>query len=70
MRGKDTKIEQDIYYIKQTPSYTIFAATQTNPDYFEVSYVFWEHNYSVGKGTTVFDSRFLIFRKSLSITLL
>ena len=28
---------------------------KTNPDlsYFELSYVFWEHNDSVGRGTTV-----------------
>ena len=28
---------------------------KTNPNlcYFKLSYVFWEHNYSVGKGTTV-----------------
>ena len=59
--GKNTKIAQDIYYIKQTPSYAIFPATlfwnstghllhKTNPDlsYSELSYVFWEPNYSVG----------------------
>ena len=58
---------QDIHYIKQTPSYAIFAAMlfwnstghllhKTNPDlsYFELSYGFWEHNYSVGRGTTVY----------------
>ena len=59
-------IAQDIYYIKQTQSCAIFAATQfwnsaghlqhktnPNPSYFELSYVFWEHNDSVGWGTTV-----------------
>ena len=64
------EIAQDIYYIKQTPRYTIFAATlfwnstghllhKTNPDlsYFEISYVFWEHNDSVGRGTTALDYR-------------
>jgi hypothetical protein len=64
--GENTKIAQDIYYIKQTPRYAIFAATlfsnstghllhKTNPNlsYFELSYVFWEPNYSVGRGTTV-----------------
>ena len=62
-------IAQDIYYKKQTPSCAIFTATllwnsaghllhKTNPDlsYFELSYVFWEHNDSVGRGTTVFDT--------------
>ena len=60
-------IAQGIYYIKQTPSCAIFTATlfwnsaghllhKTNPDlsYFELSYVFWEHNDSVGRGTTVY----------------
>ena len=64
--GKNTKIAQDIYYIKQTLSYAIFPATlfwnstghllhKTNPDlsYFELSYVFWGHIDSVGRGTTV-----------------
>ena len=59
-------IAQDIYSIKQTPSCTILAATlfwnsaghllqEKNPylSYFELSYVFWEHNDSVGRGTTV-----------------
>ena len=59
-------IAQDIYYIKQTPSCAILAATlfwnsaghllhNKKPDlsYFELSYVFWEHNDSVGRGTTV-----------------
>ena len=59
-------IAQDIYYIKQPQSYSIFTATllwnntrhllhKTNPDisYFKLSYVFWEHNDSVGRGTTV-----------------
>ena len=59
-------IAQDIYYKKQTPSCAIFTATllwnsaghllhKTNPDlsYFELSCVFWEHNDSVGRGTTV-----------------
>ena len=59
-------IAQDIYYKKQTPSCAIFTATllwnsaghllhKTNPDlsYFKLSYVFWEHNYSVGPGITV-----------------
>ena len=59
-------IAQDIYYIKQTSSCAIFTATllwnsaghllhKTNPNlsYFELSYVFWEHNDSVGRGTTV-----------------
>ena len=59
-------IAQDIYYKKQTPSCAIFTATllwnsaghllhKTNPElsYFELSYVFWEHNDSVGRGTTV-----------------
>ena len=54
-------IVQDIYYIKQTLSGAIFTATliwnsaghllhKTNPDlsYFKLSYVFWEHNDSVG----------------------
>ena len=36
------KIVQDIYYIKQTLSY------------FELHYVFWEHNDSVGRGSTVY----------------
>jgi hypothetical protein len=71
MGGKNTKIAQDIYYIKQTPSFAIFAATlfpnstghllhKTIPDlsYFELSYVFWEHNYSVGRGTTVVELNF------------
>ena len=57
---------QEIYYIKQNPSCAIFAATlfwniaghllhKTNPSlsYFKLSYVFWEHNDSVGRGTTV-----------------
>ena len=60
-------IAQDIYYIKQTPSCAFFAITlfrnsagnllhKTNPDlsYFELSYVFWEHIDSVGRGTTVY----------------
>ena len=37
------EIVQDIYYIKQTPDLS----------YLELSYVFWEHNDSVGRGTTV-----------------
>ena len=61
-------IAQDIYYKKQTPSCAISTATllwnsaghllnKTNPDlsYFELSYVFWEHNDSVGQETTVQD---------------
>ena len=55
--GKNTKIAQEIYYIKQTPSCAIFAVTQhkinTDLSYFELTYVFWEHNHSVGRGTTV-----------------
>ena len=59
-------IEQDIYYIKQIPNCAILAPMlfwnraghllyKTNPDlsYFELSYVFWEHNDSVGRGTTL-----------------
>ena len=66
MGGKSTKIGQDIYNIKQTPSHSILAATlflnstghllhKTNPDvsYFELSYVFWGHNYIIGRGTTL-----------------
>ena len=37
------EIAQDIYYIKQNPDLS----------YFELSYVFGEHNDSVGRGTTV-----------------
>ena len=52
----------NLYYIKQTQSCAIFEPTliwhllhKINPklSYFEISYVFWEHNYSVGRGTTV-----------------
>ena len=66
-------IAHDIYYKKQTPSCAIFTATliwnsvghllhKTNPDlsYFELSYVFWEHIDSVGRGTTV------IWKKNLT----
>ena len=62
---KNTKIAQDIYNIKQTPSHAILAATlflnstghllhKTNPDlsYFELSYHFEEHKDSVGQETT------------------
>ena len=70
-------IAQDIYYIKQTPSCSIFTATlfwsraghllnKTNPDlsYFELSYVFWELNDSVDRGTTVHDYFVLHFLPS------
>jgi hypothetical protein len=59
-------IAQDICNIKQTLSYSIIAATlfsnraghllhKTNPNlsYFKLSNVFWEHNDSVGRETTV-----------------
>ena len=71
-------IEQDIYYKKQTPSCAIFTATllwnsaghllhKTNPDQ---SYVFWEHNDSVGRGTTVYFFWTLDMEKSLPFELL
>ena len=63
------KIAQDIYYIKQSLSWAILTATlfwnsaghllqkpNPNASYFKLSYVFWEHNDSVGRGTTVLIS--------------
>ena len=56
-----------IYYIKQITSCAILPATlfwnraghllnKTTPDlrYCKLSYVFWEHNDSIGRGTTVY----------------
>ena len=42
------EIAQDIYYVYKT---------NPNLSYFELSYVFWEHNDSVGRGTIVFLKR-------------
>ena len=57
-------------WVPKNSSCAIFTATllwnsaghllhKTNPDlsYFELSYVFWEHNDSVGRGTTVFNRK-------------
>ena len=54
------KLESDVILILKNVAYwpTVYiTGHKTNPDlsYFELSYVFWEHNDSVGRGTTVIE---------------